>query len=194
MDTATMLPLTVKHIDLHTTGKLNKGRLIDSYIQGQKPYARIFADEGKTLTRTWKDHTPQRKTPGVNVVAQVETHGFETPVLKPRVSRPCPEAPEIKILSVIEERPGQPVAQKNKLKPTHSDSPAELPKNHNLSGKYSLPMSGDASNDKRAVAPNVRTKPSKKHIQQGSSDDDDKITRSSFAHLCFVVLPFMRHS
>jgi hypothetical protein len=188
MDTSTPLPLTAKHIDSHPTGKLDKGRLIDLYIQGQKPYARIFADEGKALTRTWNDNTPRRETPGV--VIQVETHGFETPVLKPRVSQPRPKAPEIKVPPAIEERHDQPVARRNKSKTTRPHSPAELPKSRSVNGKRSLPMSGDASNDKRAVAPNVRAKPSKKRIRQGSSDNDDKIARSSFTRLYFVMLPF----
>lgn len=72
--------------------KLDKDYFVKSFIESQKHHATTYAADGKGLLATWNSQnsgTPkQQKASG----RSVRSFGFDTPVLKPRVAKPCSES------------------------------------------------------------------------------------------------------
>src|ERR1700722_4541661 len=86
------IPLTASHLESFSlVEKLDKGHFLHSFLQGQKPYTRKFAAEGKEAFSAWNQNTPEKKRPGTP--AQAHAFGFESPVLRPRAPDP-PLLPE----------------------------------------------------------------------------------------------------
>ena len=157
METTTVVPLTSSHLESFSLSeKADKSHLLRSFLQGQKPYERKFAADGKKSFSTWNQNASERKRRSTPV--QTSEFGFGTPVLKARAPKsPLVAAakPKQDLRKTNAETPGPDLHSKRSTKNT-SVKPKSTKKPHVPKSKHPL-----------------------KRIREPGSDDDELAARKS---------------